>query len=97
MNYSKNLVELFTFIILLSTLTALLPYVFCALGHFFLQRKMQQPMDKPTLIRSSIIALLALIYSLWAVYGVGLEAFFWGVVLILTGVPVYIWLRRQPS
>ena len=96
-NYSKTLVELFTFVILLSTLTALLPYVSSALAHFMLQRKTQQPMDKPTLIRSSIIALLALLYSLWAVYGVGLEAFFWGLVLILTGIPVYIWLRRQPS
>jgi APA family basic amino acid/polyamine antiporter len=95
MNYSKNLVELFTFIILLSTLTALLPYVFSALAQFVLQR--QQPMDKPTLLRSSIIALLALLYSLWAVYGVGPEALFWGLVLILAGIPVYIWLRRQPS
>ena len=96
-NYSKTLVELFTFIILLSTLTALLPYVSSALAHFVLQRKTKQPMDKPTLIRSLIITMLALLYSLWAVYGVGLEAFFWGIVLILTGIPVYIWLRRQPS
>jgi APA family basic amino acid/polyamine antiporter len=96
-NYSKTLVELFTFIILLSTLTALLPYVSSALAHLVLQRKTKQPIDKPTLIRSSIIALLALLYSLWAVYGVGLEAFLWGIVLILTGIPVYIWLRRKPS
>ncbi|MHC4656676.1 MAG: amino acid permease [Planctomycetota bacterium] len=97
MNYSKSLVELFTFVILLSTLTALLPYAFSALAQLVLQRKTQQPMDKPTLLRSSIIALLALLYSLWAIYGVGPDALFWGLALILTGIPVYVWLRRQPS
>lgn len=96
-NYSKSLVELFTFVILLSTLTALLPYAFCALAQLVLLRKTQQPMDKPTLLRSSIIALLALLYSLWAIYGVGRDALFWGLVLILAGIPVYVWLRRQPS
>jgi APA family basic amino acid/polyamine antiporter len=96
-NYSKSLVELFTFVILLSTLTALLPYAFCALAQLVLLRKTQQPMDKPTLLRSSIIALLALLYSLWAICGVGRDALFWGLVLILAGIPVYVWLRRQPS
>ena len=32
MNYSRGLVELFTFIILLCTLSTLVPYVFCALA-----------------------------------------------------------------
>ena len=32
MNYTRGLVELFTFIILLSTLSTLVPYVFCSLA-----------------------------------------------------------------
>jgi hypothetical protein len=46
---------------------------------------------------TSLGALLALLYSLWAICGVGPGALFWGLVLILAGIPVYVWLRRQPS
>ena len=34
MNYSRRLVDLFTFIILLATLSTLVPYAFCALAGF---------------------------------------------------------------
>ena len=68
-----------------------------ALAQLVLLRKIQQPMDKPTLLRSPIIALLALLYSLWAICDVGPDALFWGLVLILADIPVYVWLHRQPS
>ncbi|HWK11457.1 MAG TPA: amino acid permease, partial [Vicinamibacterales bacterium] len=38
MNYSRGLVQLFTFIILLATLSTLVPYAFCALAAFMIQR-----------------------------------------------------------
>ena len=38
MNYSQNLVDLFTFIILLATLSTLVPYAFCSLAGFMLRR-----------------------------------------------------------
>ena len=34
MNYSRGLVDLFTFIILLATLSTLVPYAFCSLAGF---------------------------------------------------------------
>ena len=37
MNYSRSLVELFTFIILLATLSTLVPYTFCSLAGFILR------------------------------------------------------------
>jgi len=67
---------------------------FSALAQLVLQRTTQRLMDKPTLLRSSIIALLALLYSRRAIYGVGPDALFWGFVLILAGIPVYVWLHR---
>ncbi|MFB3084018.1 MAG: amino acid permease, partial [Gammaproteobacteria bacterium] len=36
MNFSKGLVEAFTFIILLATLTTLVPYLFCALAELMI-------------------------------------------------------------
>jgi len=40
-------------------------------------------------------AALALLYSIWAITGVGWEAFLWGIVLLAVGVPVFLLLRRQ--
>ncbi len=39
MNYSRGLVELFTFIILLATLSTLVPYTFCSLAGVILHRR----------------------------------------------------------
>ena len=39
MNFSRGLVELFTFIILLATLSALVPYTFCSLAGVILHRR----------------------------------------------------------
>ena len=41
-----------------------------------------------------VVAALALVYSLYALSGAGTEALAWGVVLLLAGVPVYLWMRR---
>ena len=41
-----------------------------------------------------VIAALALVYSLFALSGAGTEALAWGVVLLLAGVPVFLWMRR---
>ena len=42
-----------------------------------------------------LVALGALGYSLWALVGTGLESLAWGGVLLVAGVPVYYWSRRQ--
>ncbi len=39
MNYSRGLVDLFTYIILLATLSTLVPYTFCSLAGFILRRR----------------------------------------------------------
>jgi APA family basic amino acid/polyamine antiporter len=42
---------------------------------------------------SAAIALLAFAYSLWALYGAGAEVVLWGTLLLLAGLPVYVWMR----
>ena len=83
-SYSRSLVELFTFILLISTSAILLPYA----------------ASSAAWLRSGggnggrVVAALALVYSLYALSGAGTEALAWGVVLLLAGVPVYLWMRR---
>jgi APA family basic amino acid/polyamine antiporter len=42
-----------------------------------------------------VVALLALLYSIYALLGAGAEALAWGAVLLLAGLPVYMWMRRS--
>ena len=81
-NFTHTLVQLFTFSILLSTAAILLPYA--ASSAAWLRRGGRE---------GRFVALLALAYSLYALLGAGTEALAWGGVLLLAGVPVYLWLR----
>lgn len=90
MNYTRGLVALFTFIILLATLSTLVPYVFCALAGFLTTRAVpRQPLGP------SIVAALAFAYSLWAIGGAGAEVVYWGFLLLIAGLPVYVWVVRS--
>jgi APA family basic amino acid/polyamine antiporter len=45
--------------------------------------------------RGRIIAVAGLCYSIYALVGTGREALAWGAVLLLAGLPVYLWMRRK--
>jgi APA family basic amino acid/polyamine antiporter len=92
LNASRGLVELFTFIILLGTLNALVPYVFSSLAGFLVERR-QAPDGNAT--RAGIIGALAFVYSLWMIAGAGTEVVYWGFLLLLSGLPVYVWVVRH--
>jgi basic amino acid/polyamine antiporter, APA family len=92
MNYAQGLVALFTFIILLATLSVLVPYVFCSLAGFMLQR--QDPRMRMS-AGASVVAALAFGYSLWAIGGAGADVVYWGFLLLLAGLPVYTWVARS--
>ena len=42
-------------------------------------------------IKKSFLPLLAFIYVLWTIYGSGAETVMWGFILMLIGIPVYIY------
>jgi APA family basic amino acid/polyamine antiporter len=92
LNYSSSLVDQFTFIILLSTLSVLIPYVFSALAEFVIFARDREKFSGERLVGASIIGLVALLYSLWAIVGTGRDVVFWGFLLLLAGVPVF-WLQ----
>ena len=75
---SKNFVTLYVFITLVSTVAALILYAVCAAAALKLR----------VTGRWSIIAVIALLYSLAMFVGAGLEATLWGFGLALAGLPV---------
>lgn len=90
MNYARGLVGAFTFIILLSTLTCLFPYVMCTAGAYLVAdhaggRRFPWP----------LVPGLAFLFSLWAIAGLGRDTVYWGFLLLMAGVPVYVWMKRS--
>jgi basic amino acid/polyamine antiporter, APA family len=93
LNYTRGLVELFTFFILLSTLNTLIPYVFSSLALFLVPEGGRETLPRGI----AAAAILAFAYSLWAMAGAGAETIYWGFLLLIAGLPVYVFLVRRSS
>jgi APA family basic amino acid/polyamine antiporter len=46
-------------------------------------------------LRTQAIALVCFIFLLWATYGVGQEVIFYGFIVMMAGVPLYIWFKTS--
>jgi APA family basic amino acid/polyamine antiporter len=99
MNYTKGLVGAFEFVILLATLTTLVPYAFSAAAQAWLWLVEPETFKPLHLVRDVVIATLAFAYSVWAIAGAGDDIVTKGFILLLAGIPVYIgmrwWERRK--
>ena len=98
MNYTRGLVSLFTFVILLSTLSTLIPYVFCSLAGFLTNSppRLASPTARSGQAPGThLISALAFVYSLWAISGAGADVVYWGFLLLMAGLPVYVWVIRK--
>ena len=99
-NYSgsKGLIGIFNFIILLATLANLVPYAFSALVPLLYRATDDSgPTPSRFSFRSAVVPVLAFLYSVWATYGSGPETVLYGFVLLLLGIPVYVWLKRESA
>jgi basic amino acid/polyamine antiporter, APA family len=92
MNFSKALVEQFKFMILLSTLTVLIPYLFSAAAYVLILKKEKIVSKKERTVKL-IIGFLAFFYALWAVAGSGQEVVYWGFIFLISGIPIFILMK----
>jgi APA family basic amino acid/polyamine antiporter len=90
-NYTRGMVAMFTFIVLLSTLSIVVAYLFCAMADIVLARRSGRPLP----LRDLVQACAAFAFSLWAVIGAGKEAVYWNFVLLALGIPLYVWQMRR--
>jgi APA family basic amino acid/polyamine antiporter len=98
MNYNRSLVDQFTFIILLATLTAVVPYAFAAAAEVYLFVVDRERFSGRNVVRSTIVAALAFAYAIFAIWGVGWDIIGKGFLLLMVGMPVYVylgWRRRS--
>jgi APA family basic amino acid/polyamine antiporter len=94
MNYQKSMVKVFTFMTLLSTTACLVLYAVCSLALLRLHFDAGRTVRRHRTVAIAIVAVLATIYSVWAIIGAGLETVEWGTALLLIGAPVY-WLSHR--
>lgn len=94
MNYSRSMVQVFTFIILIATSTYLVMYLCCAVAALKLCWDGLLGSAGRRLSPFLLMATLAAMYSLWTLFGAGAEEFWWSVALFVAGLPVY-WLMQR--
>jgi basic amino acid/polyamine antiporter, APA family len=96
MNYSKSLVEGFTFLTIVITAANLPLYLCCALALVLIWRR-----DRGAVPRALLwVGLGGAIYTVFVFFGVGLEPFLLALALAACGLPFYLWRRfrgRSPA
>jgi APA family basic amino acid/polyamine antiporter len=91
MNYTKGLVEQFRFLLLLSTLTMLIPYLFSSASYLIIRIE-KRHLSTGGWVSSVVLGALAFAYALWAIAGSGQSTVYWGFMLLMAGVPFYVWV-----
>lgn len=93
LNNHISIVAQFGVLILLSTLTALVPYCFSAMTHLLLLFRSKNDLTFLTYARKLVITSVAFLFALFAIIGSGESTVYYGFLLLLAGLPVYIWMK----
>lgn len=83
-NLGLGMTALFEKIALISIAIGLIAYLFCALAALKLVRE-------PLMMA---VAPIAAAFTLWTLWGTGIDAILWGAVLLAAGLPIFLWVRR---
>ena len=91
---SSGFAAFYTLVINLATMTAVVPYAFCALSVGLVAAKAAGGGKVPSV---GVVEWIAFVFSIFTLYGCGPEAVLYGFVLLMLGIPVYVWQVRQQS
>lgn len=86
---SSNFAAIYGLIVALSTLTAAIPYAFCALAGALIALRQGKA------VRTTPVEVVAFIFAIFVIYGCGPEAVLYGLLMLLVGLPVYVWQRLE--
>ena len=90
MNLSSGLIGIYSFVVLLATVATLVLYLFGAIALLALSRR-----GRAAGGLAVAAAIIGIGFSIWALYGAGIEATGWGAVLLATGIPIYFLMRSR--
>ena len=93
-NFSKGLVGAYVFMLLVSTLSTLLAYALSSISALIIEIR-DPKMAGNEKSRHLAIAFLAFLFSVGMIAAAGPEPVYWGFLLILAGLPVYVLASRN--
>jgi len=89
LSISESLLKQFNFIIEFSLTLVLVIYLACIASYFVILKR-----DHSLNAKAVIIGGLSVVFSLWTLWGASLVMLMWSFVILLAGVPVWLWQRR---
>jgi len=95
LNYVSSLNAAFNFMLLLATLAFLPAYAFSAAADIVLLKQHSSNFNIWNFLKNSFVALLAFGYTIYAIYGTGSEVVMFGFILMLAGIPIYLYMMLQ--
>ena len=94
-NFTRGLVGLFTFALVLATVTVLLSYVLTPLAHIVLICRDPGRWGGRGASLAVVVSALAAAYSVFAIAGAQMREILLGALLFTAGVPFYLWSTRK--
>lgn len=98
LNFTEgDLVAVYAQLLLISTVTTMVPYAFSAAAEMKWLLIDRGSLKVTHFARAMTVAVLALAYTIFAFYGAGETEVYWGFLLILVGIPIYVlilWDRK---
>ncbi len=92
-NWNADFASRFTDVVLLATWMTLVAYAYAAAAEIVLFVRERELFSWAKLTRDTVIASLAFAYSVWAIWGSGQEWLAKGFMLLLFGIPVFVWMK----
>jgi amino acid transporter len=89
---SADFAGVYQLILGLATMTAVVPYAFCAAATGLVAQKVAGDGPVP---RVGAIEVVAFVFAVFTLYGCGAEPVLYGTVLLILGIPVYVWQKRR--
>lgn len=90
LNYTKGIVNAFIFLAMLSTLSTLIAYAFCAIAEFKFTKTDQNNKKR---VNALILSCVTFTYAFFAIWGAGIQTIIYSLILILIGMPIYLFKK----
>ena len=95
LNYVSNLTEAFDFMINLATLSFIPAYALTACAEIVLTFKKEHKLTVVSFLKHGFLSLIAFVYAIYIIYGAGSESAMWVFILMLIGIPFYVYKKLQ--
>jgi APA family basic amino acid/polyamine antiporter len=96
-NWNADFASRFNDVVLLATWMTLIAYAYAAAAEVVLFYRDRKFFSWVKLGRDTVVASLAFAYSAWAIWGSGEEWLAKGFMLLLFGIPVFVWMKWRQS